>query len=142
MKKLITLSILFLTIISCSSDDDDDVAIQNESNFINPPEWIIGTWLDESEPVSAQIGGFQFTTNNLIFLAADGNVLSNLKEGLQESVDFGVITTNETITDTYYKLEIVLSGTVTNTFEFTKGTGDTTIIYDLSATFDVILTKQ
>jgi hypothetical protein len=141
MKKLITLSILFLTIISCSSDDDD-VASQNESNFINPPEWIIGTWLDESEPVFDQIGGFQFTTNNLISLSADGNVLYNLKESLQESVDLSVITTNETITDTYYKLEIVLSGTVTNTFEFTKGTGDTTIIYDLSVTFDVILTKQ
>lgn len=136
---LLLIFFLSLTTISCSSRDDD---INQPNNFINPPDWIIGTWLDETEPVWNQIGGFKFTNDNLISIASNGDISSNLKEELKDGVNAGVIKTNEVITNTTYKLEIVSSGTVTNSFEFTKGTNNLSIIYDLSVTQDVILTKQ
>ena len=137
MKKVLFLFVTLL-MISCSSDDDS----QTTNSFINPPDWIIGTWLDESEPAFSQIGGFQFTHDNLIDLDANGDVFLNLKEGLQESVDAGAITTNEIITNTVYELKIISNGVETNQYRFTRGTDNTTIVYNMSETYDVVLTKQ
>lgn len=137
MKKILFALLMFL-IISCSGDDNDD---QNAS-FINPPNWIIGTWQDETLPEIGRIGGFTFANDNLISLTSSGETLINLKEGLQEGIDAGVISTNEIITDTVYELEIITTGAVTNQFMFTRGTDSETIIYDLSELFDVPLTRQ
>src|SRR5690606_6004747 len=114
MKKILLFILTILT-ISCSKDDD---SANDNSNFINPPDWIIGTWLDESEPEWAQTGGYQFTNDNLISILSNGEVLLNLKEGLQDSFDTGSITTNEIISDTVYELKLLSSGIVTNQFKF------------------------
>lgn len=124
--------------MSCSSDDD----VNQNSNYINPPDWIIGTWLDESEPAWAQSGGFQFTNNNLISLLPNGEVNLNLREGLQDGFDAGITTTNEIISETSYKLEIITNGNVTIQYKFTKGEDNNAIIYHLSEIFDVVLSKQ
>lgn len=139
MKTLKAFLIILLagSVFSCSKEDDNESA-----NFINPPNWIIGTWLDESEPTFSQIGGFQFTDDNLISISANGDVIIDLKEGLREGVDVGVIKTNEVITNSNYELEIITSGTVTNSYKFTRDIDASSIIYDLSVTYDVLLTKQ
>lgn len=131
--------ILVTSTISCSKDNDNS---NKSNNFINPPDWIIGTWLDESEPTFSQIGGFQFTDDNLISISANGDVIIDLKEGLREGVDVGVIKTNEVITNSNYELEIITSGTVTNSYKFTRDIDASSIIYDLSVTYDVLLAKQ
>lgn len=139
MIKKVFLICLIVAVSSCSKDDDKDT---DQKSFINPPEWIIGTWMDESLPDIGRSGGYQFTDDNLIVILSNGEVFQNLKEGLKESVDFGVITSNEIITDTDYRLEILVSGTVTNTFEFKKGSNNTAII-DLTLTrYPTTLTKQ
>lgn len=138
MKKTL-FALLTLLIISCSDDDNND---NQNTSFINPPDWIIGTWQDKTLPETGQIGGFTFTNDNLILITSSGETITNLKEGLQEGVDAGVISSNEIITDTEYELEIIATGTVTNQFKFTKGPDSETIIYDLSELFDVPLTRQ
>lgn len=130
---------LTLSIVSCSSNDDHI----ESNNFINPPDWIIGTWLDETDPDWAQIGGFQFTNDNLLDISSDNTtVVTNLKEGLQDGVNAGVISVDEVITSNKYELKILSNGTLTSNYEFSKGTNNQTIIYTLSSTRNVILTKQ
>lgn len=140
MKKIITLSFIFLALCtSCSSNDDENT---NLANFINPPEWILGTWMDKSEPVWSQTGGFRFTNNNLLDLTSDGSIVVNLKEGLKQGINAGVISVKENSTSTNYSLEIISSGAVTSSYQFSKGNNDDNIVYKLTATKNVILTKQ
>ncbi|WP_298762572.1 hypothetical protein [uncultured Polaribacter sp.] len=125
--------------MSCSSNDDDNL---DSVNFINPPKWILGTWLDKSEPAWAQIGGFKFTNDNLFDLSSNGTITINLKEGLKQGIDAGVISVNENSTSTSYSLEIVSSGAISSSYEFSKGNNNASIVYKLTATRNVILTKQ
>ena len=125
-------------ILSCNSDDDNN----DSSGFLNPPQWIIGTWMDQSEPVYAQIGGFQFTDDNMISYNSDGEVLSNLKNEMQDAVDQGILRIEETSTSTVYEIKIISNETVSNQYKFRKGANNNSIVYDLSVIYDIILTKQ
>jgi len=127
---------LFLLTISCAKDDDND----SSSSSFNPPSWIIGTWLDKSEPEWAQAGGFKFTNDNIIDLSADGVEILNYKEGLKESIEIGITTINETITSNSYEIKITTNGLTYLIYKFNKGDA-TTIIYELMPSHTVVLTK-
>ncbi len=138
MKKITkTLLIIgvFLLSISCSNnDDDDELAV---SSF-NPPSWIIGTWLDKTEPEWAQVGGYKFTSDNIIDLNADGVEILNYKEGLQMGIDSGLTTIEEIITSNSYEIRIKTGGVTNPILKFRKGATNT-IIFE---TIDIVLTKQ
>lgn len=136
MRNLSILLFTLMLLFSCSNDDDN-----TSNSFINPPSWIHGTWLDESEPEWSQDGGFQFTNDNLLLVNTDGQVDINLKEGLQDGVNTGSITTEEIISDTEYNLAIISNGSTNVSYSFKKDT-ETTIIYELSSIYNVTLTKQ
>jgi len=134
MKKSILLFTVFsIFIFSCSEDENLN------KNFINPPNWILGTWMDNSSRGS---GGFQFTIDNLILITSDGSIFLNLKEGLQKAIDVGSMSTNEVITNSIYELEIISNGNVNLSYKFIRGSDDKNIIHKSSASDNIILTKQ
>ena len=135
MKKSIYLILLFIAQLSTSCSKDE-----NNTNFINPPDWIIGTWMD----ISNESGGFRFTSDNIYDLNPNGDVFMNLKEGLQEYVNTGKYIVDEYITDTNYTFKVTLSGTTAIEYEFIKNDGNT-IIYvtsDFTDRYNIILTKE
>lgn len=140
MKKitqLIAINIfLVLLITSCSKDDDS-----NSSSSFNPPNWIIGTWLDKSEPEWQQVGGFKFTNNSIIDLDIDGNELLNYAEGLKATLKTGLSKIEEITTDDTYQVKVTTSGVTSINYKYYKG-GSNTIIYELNSTYDIELTKQ
>lgn len=139
MKKTILLFAIciVLTLTSCSSDDDSS---DNQDNLFNPPSWIIGTWLDESEPEWQQIGGFQFTNDNILDINADGETILNFKEAYANSESAG-ITVDEEETDSSYRVKIISNGVTNLDYKFNKNS-DTDIVYELSSTYNIVLTKQ
>lgn len=137
--KQIFLFCLTLIVISCNSNDED----LELNRSINPPNWIIGTWLDETDPDWAQIGGFQFTNDNFLDIFSDRTTITlNLKEDLKEGLISGIISIDEVLTEEEYEIKILSNRTLVNHFKFSKGTDNQTIIYSLTATRDVILSKQ
>ena len=127
---------LFLLIVSCAKDDDD-----SSSSSFNPPSWIIGTWLDKTEPEWAQIGGFKFTSDNIIDLNAEGVEILNYKVGLQSGIEIGITTIEEIITSNSYEIRITTSGLTNPILKFRKGDTNT-IVYELGSLYDIVLTKQ
>lgn len=140
MKKitlLITTSIfLVLLITSCSKDDDN-----SSSSSFNPPNWIIGTWLDKSELEWSQIGGFKFTNNTIIDIDANGNEILNYSEGLEATLKTGLSIVEEVITDNSYHVKVTTSGVTSINYKYSKGTSNT-IFYELNSTYTIELTKQ
>lgn len=132
LKTLIIFLISFTVLQSCSKDDDNSL----DSNKINPPSWIIGSWLDKTEPEWAQIGGFKFTKDNLIELSADNKEILNYNSSLS-----GLMDVTQTNTNTGYSLRIEVSGATVIDYYFEKGDNNT-LIYKLSAVQNVVLTKQ
>ena len=61
MKKL--LLIFFTLALSCSTSDDSS---RNNDLSINPPNWIIGTWL--LEPITANFGA-RFTNDDVVLIS-------------------------------------------------------------------------
>jgi hypothetical protein len=135
MKNIKTLFVCLFVITllqSCSKDDDNSL----NSNKINPPSWIIGSWLDKTEPEWAQIGGFKFTKDNLIELSAENKEILNYNTSLS-----GLMDVTQTNTTNSYSLKIETFGTTVIEYYFEKG-GNNTIIYKLSTVHNVVLTKQ
>lgn len=101
MKKVFLLFSLFL-MLSCSNSDDNN----NLSNSdFNPPNWIQGTWTQESE-IGLDGGTFTFTSNDFCLSTSgvDQQCQRELIEQLRQSgVNPSVI---EYITDDAYTIEI------------------------------------
>ncbi|WP_144439127.1 hypothetical protein [Lutibacter profundi] len=133
-KTLLIIGVLLLT-FSCSKDDDSSL-----SSF-NPPSWIIGTWLDKTEPEWTQVGGFKFTNDNIIDLNAEGVEILNYKVGLQSAIDIGITTIEEIITSNSYEIRITTNGLTNLIYKFSKGATNT-IVYKLTPSIEIILTKQ
>lgn len=101
MKKVF---LLFLTasLFACSSDDSSETTTQ----LFNPPIWIQGTWMDNSNPPT---GGFKFTSDDLCALNFNTEMCF---KGTS-------VTTQETISDTEYKVSIGVANS-TNIYHFKK----------------------
>ncbi len=130
LKTLIICLFAFTILQSCSKDDDS-----LSSNKINPPSWIIGSWLDKAD-TWAQIGGFKFTKDNLIELSADNKEILSYKSSFS-----GLMDVTQNSTNNSYSLKIQTFGTTVIDYYFEKG-ADNTIIYTLNSTYNIVLTKQ
>ena len=128
--------LLVLLITSCSKDDDS-----NSLSSFNPPNWIIGTWLEENDSEWSQIGGFKFTNNSIIDLDVDGSEIINYGESLQTGLKAGIIKIEEIITDETYQVKVSTSGVTTINYKYFKGSSNT-IIYELNSIYNIVLTKQ
>ncbi|KAF2337870.1 hypothetical protein [Flavobacterium ginsenosidimutans] len=60
MKKFL-LSLAFISLISCSKDDDYKEKKYNGPRYMDPPVWIQGTWKDNKDRM------IQFTEDNLLY---------------------------------------------------------------------------
>lgn len=111
MKKNVNYLIMLLLIIStlnisCNKSDDNDNKELRTVN-LNPPEWIIGTWLDETRDFD---WGWSFTNNGVIYInnCADcsGESLIERAETILNSAGNENSYVDEIITDDYYKVLI------------------------------------
>lgn len=75
--KILAKSIFILTLVfSCSIDNDE----ANDLNQpLNPPAWIIGTWLQTDIGNQGFSTEFKFTNNNVKYLV-DGDVLNDFNQ--------------------------------------------------------------
>ena len=60
--------ILLIILQSCSNDDSS-----TNNKAINPPQWLLGTWLEEvdEEPIN---NGARFTNNNVFLISSNGEI--------------------------------------------------------------------
>lgn len=138
IKILISTSILLALLISACSKDEDTTS---SSSSFNPPNWIIGTWLDENDSEWSQIGGFKFTNNSIIDLDVDGSEIINYNESLKAGLKTGIIKIEEITTDNTYNVKVITSGVSTIDYTYNKGSSNT-IFYELNSTYTIELTKQ
>lgn len=109
MKKMIFLFSLIL-LMSCSKDDD------SSTSQINPPDWIIGTWLIDDPYMTL---GWRFTSNDLIIiqngieLSQKGQLESIINSGEEASA------INTTTNDTY-SLKLNLPAGQSVIYSFTR----------------------
>ena len=95
MKKLFFLLSFIFIFQSCSSDENTD----KQSSPINPPEWLIGTWVTYYDKEHKEIKDkFIITTNDIV--EADNSTSSSWKTlwGNKEPI----ITTEEIFNANYY----------------------------------------
>ncbi|MCK0114966.1 hypothetical protein [Gelidibacter sp. F63206] len=126
--------ILFLTIafFSCSSNDDNS---SNDNNLINPPNWIQGTWLLETSPITS---GFRFTSNDFCLISSTSEICN--KETLKLYQGSQVITNvKEKISSGNYELSITIGSSI-QTYRFEKVSS--TEIRWLDIGVNAIYTKQ
>lgn len=140
MKKiqLIVLFTISILLFSCNKDDNDT---NLTSSGFNPPSWIIGSWLEESDSTWAGIGGFKFTKNNIVDLDVDGSEILNYGESIKAGLAAGIIKIEEIKTDDTYNVKVITSGVSTLDYKFNKGTSNT-IFYELNSIYTTELTKQ
>ncbi|NCT10747.1 MAG: hypothetical protein GW772_11815 [Flavobacteriia bacterium] len=124
MKKTLLL-IFAITLYGCSSNEDSN--LQNE-NFINPPSWIQGTWVDEKDNTTSNTSskrGFIFMKDDwCIALFSKINEINGQKNCQEEKLILANINnikayTTEEITNEKYFIEIVLPDEI-YFFEFSK----------------------
>jgi hypothetical protein len=136
MKKLLYL-FLVLGLFACSSDSADDDennnnscdAIEAQTNLINPPSWILGTWINENAEAEDANGnlysyrdGFTFCSNNF----------GNVTEGCTNCEDDTPDTFWATQLNLTYSLESVDQNTYYLRYFYTssQGTGEASYEYD------------
>jgi hypothetical protein len=115
MKKIILLLLISLsTLVSCSSNDEDN---GNSEIQINPPNWIQGKWLLEGSVVGES--GWKFTDNDFILIQA--NVEVSQREQLQQFFNGGQdVSANDSSTDESYSVTLNSIGGQSTTYSFTK----------------------
>lgn len=136
--KLFTIiGVLLFSLVSCSSDDNDDS--NNGQISINPPQWIQGKWLQED---NSTVVGYRFTSNDFITIVA--NVETSQREQLEAFANSGQsVSATDSSTDSTYSVTINTIGGQSTIYNFTK-ISDTEISnsqFD-NLPIDVIFTKQ
>lgn len=117
MKKLLYL-FLAITIISCGGDDDGN-ANNNSSNLtINPPSWIQGIYLYES---NGQIlpTWYEFKTDDFCLVNSNISSCQQANLDLYATVPNGVVDVYEEIDSNRYFIEITLGASIYE-YEFEK----------------------
>lgn len=125
MKKLIFLLSLVL-LVGCSTDSIDS---RESSASLNPPSWIIGTYLLENGGTTVNYG-FTFTTNDIIIisLTSQNSLVSTFTEGT---------IVNEVVEDAYYEVRVMYPNGTDALYAFEK-LNETQILSNSTTT----LTKQ
>jgi hypothetical protein len=101
MKKSFLFIILSVLSYSCSSSDDENN--NQNSNYFNPPYWIIGTWQQEG---SINSNGYIFRNDDFLLMSpVSGNF--SFKEALSQTSSVGGnASTTEVISNTIYNVNI------------------------------------
>jgi hypothetical protein len=111
MKKNVTNRIILLSVfitlnISCDKSDNNNTKELRTVN-LNPPEWIIGTWLDEDRDYDS---GWSFSGNDVIYINkcndCSGESLIDRAEYILNSAGNESSYVDEIITENYYKVFI------------------------------------
>ena len=121
MKKLfvfLTISVLTLSLGSCSADDED---LNASSIQIKPPSWIQGKWLLEDSGLGEM--GWRFTSNDFIIIQANSEL--SQREMLQNLLDNGGdVSASDNSTNDTYSVTINSLGGQSVTYSFTRISGD------------------
>jgi hypothetical protein len=100
----ISLILIIIVLFGCSSSDDNN----SENQAINPPQWVLGTWLiEEPNPVS----GYRITNGN--FCLVNFTTQSCFRESISVTKQSGQVTNvTAVITDNSYSIEITLASQI------------------------------
>ncbi|MFH6767529.1 hypothetical protein V8G56_02180 [Gaetbulibacter aquiaggeris] len=110
MKNILILVIASLLVLNCSTNDRDS----SSSIQINPPAWIQGTWMDES-----QVTGFKFTSNDIVTI--NFNAQQSQRELLELGADVGEeVSANDESTSDYYSVELNFPAGQTVIYSFNR----------------------
>lgn len=127
----LSLSVLSLVTVNCSSSNDDDNTPANQqpttTQYFHPPAWIQGTWkyAPFGVPMDSQLT-LKFTDSDIISISSGGTQTS-WTEKIKVSPNGGNV--DEATTNTEYNVTIKYNSTgVTDFFEFKK-ISDTEIQY-------------
>lgn len=119
----LSLSILSLVTINCSSSNDDDNTPTNQqpatTQYFHPPAWIQGTWkyAPFGVPMDSQLT-LKFTDSDIISISSGGTQTS-WNEKIKVSPNGGTV--DEATTNTEYNVTIKYNSTgATDFFEFRK----------------------
>lgn len=110
MRKLLCIFAL-IALVSCSKEDDN-----NSLNSINPPDWILGTWLIDDPAFEL---GWKFTSNDVVIIQMGGQLSQKgqidfyLENGQEAS-------TTEEYTNETYSLKLILPAGQSVIYSFTK----------------------
>lgn len=131
MKKTILLLVAIFAMVACGKSDDSKAEGGSTSATFNPPAWIYGKWLNKSAGGNI---GYEFAKNDVCTIA---NIIT-LCHGSGLNAQY---TTNikEESTDKVYKVSSMVSGTIEQSYEFTK-VSDKTITSNEHP--NMIFTKQ
>lgn len=104
---LIILLLVFITLnIGCNKSDNNDTK-ELRTVSLNPPEWIIGTWLDKNRDYDS---GWSFFGNNVNYInncnGCSGESLIERAEYILNSAGNESSYVDEIIADNYYKVFI------------------------------------
>lgn len=121
MKKQFILLLITVLMLSCSSNDEKT---SQNSNSLNPPDWIKGTWAEKwGSPGEYTYNPF-FNFKNNDFCTLSGNMEICIMQSLGSASGFKV---TETKTDTDYKFSFTSQG-ITTSYHFIK-ISNTKILY-------------
>ena len=124
MKRL-SLLLIFVLLLSCSTDNNNS---SNSSIQINPPDWIIGTWLIESTTNF----GWRFESIDVIQIS--NIVETSLKGQVEFWLDAGEdASASDSSTNDSYRLELNFPAGQTIIHVFNK-ISDTEITWEASPT--------
>lgn len=140
------LILTFLTFISCSSDDSNEESNNDLEVNLNPPDWIIGTWYDET--ITDSDFGWKFTENNAIWII-QGKEDRDIKNLLQRELNnWDYLTTQDDVlrenqTENYYFVtEILHAPRREFTYRFSRLSENQIQWVNAPANEEVIMTKQ
>lgn len=113
MKKYLILLLITVLVVSCSSSNDD---VSQNSNTLNPPDWIKGTWAYKSGSPGEYTYTPIYNFKNNDFCSIIGNTEFCT---MQSQGSMSVIKVTETKTDTDYKFSFTVQG-ITTSYHFIK----------------------
>lgn len=98
--------VLGLMLIGCSEENEEDSKIEVN---LNPPEWIIGEWEEESS--SSPDSRWLFTVNNAIWKSGDYDIKDRAEyEATYPGIEKASDVLREEITNNSYKITLYYSG--------------------------------
>jgi hypothetical protein len=113
MSRKIFSILIVLLVFSCSSSDDST----QSSSAIDPPEWILGTWLLEDSGLGDM--GWRFTSNDFIMIQSGFEV--SQKGQIEIIISGGGEASVENIsTDDTYEIRTNFPGGQTTSYKFIR----------------------
>lgn len=112
MKRFLIFLVVLAVITSCSKND---TALN--SNSINPPEWIHGTWEAEGAMGNSS-SGIRFTSNDVVLITGFSEL--SHKNQIESYSDIMEMTVEETKSDEEYHLTISSSQGIATNYAFRK----------------------